>query len=62
MRFTRVMKLVSAETAPLADIACEAGYYDQPHMNAEFREFSGFTPSEFLHAHRYVNSVSVAEK
>jgi AraC-like DNA-binding protein len=45
----------------LADAAHEAGYYDQPHMNAEFKELSGFTPSEFLAAWRYPNTVSVAE-
>lgn len=45
----------------LADLAVTAGYYDQPHMNAEFRELSGLTPREFLAAHRYVNSVSIAE-
>jgi AraC-like DNA-binding protein len=61
MRFSRALTLVHAETASLADVAVEAGYYDQPHLNAEFRELSGFTPREFQHAHRYPNSVSVAD-
>ena len=60
MRFSRALKLVHAETTSLADVAIHAGYYDQPHLNAEFKELSGFTPSEFQHAHRYPNSVSVA--
>jgi AraC-like DNA-binding protein len=61
MRFSRVMKLIHAETASFADIANQAGYYDQPHMNAEFKEISGLTPTEFQNAHRYAGSVSVAE-
>lgn len=31
-----------------AEIAAEAGYADQSHMIAEFREFSGRTPGAFL--------------
>jgi AraC-like DNA-binding protein len=60
MRFSRALKLIHAETASIADVATAAGYYDQPHLNADFKELSGFTPTEFLHAHRYPNSVSVA--
>lgn len=61
VRFSRALKLVHAENAAFADIAATAGYYDQSHLNAEFRELSGFTPTEFQLAHRYANSVSVAE-
>ena len=31
-----------------AMLALDAGYYDQPHMIREFREFSGLTPREYL--------------
>jgi len=61
MRFNRALQLVHAGGASLADVAIEAGYYDQPHLNAEFKELSGFTPGEYQHAHRYPNSVSVAD-
>ena len=61
MRFSRALKLVHQEDSALADIAAAAGYYDQSHLNAEFRELSGLTPTEFQSAHRYPNSVSVAE-
>ena len=61
MRFNQALRLVHAERSSLAEVAIEAGYYDQPHLNAEFKALSGFTPTEFQHAHRYPNSVSVAE-
>ena len=61
MRFNRVLNRIHAENVWLAGLAIESGYYDQPHMNAEFKELSGFTPTEFQNAHRYPNSVSVAE-
>jgi AraC-like DNA-binding protein len=61
MRFNRALQLVHAADEALADIAARAGYYDQPHFNAEFRELSGLTPTEFRLAHRYPNTVSVAE-
>ena len=31
-----------------AAIALSCGYFDQPHFNHEFREFSGLTPGEYL--------------
>jgi AraC-like DNA-binding protein len=61
LRFRRALAMVNAGEGTLADVALAAGYYDQPHMNAEFRELSGFSPREFLAARRYPESVSVAE-
>ena len=61
LRFRRALALVNEGTAPLADVALAAGYYDQPHMNAEFRELGGLAPREFLAATRYERSVSLAE-
>jgi AraC-like DNA-binding protein len=61
LRFRRVLSRLQTGAAPLADLALDAGYYDQPHMNAEFRELSGFSPREFLAARRYPGSVSLAE-
>jgi AraC-like DNA-binding protein len=60
-RFRRALQLVHTQTLPLAHIALTAGYYDQSHFNAEFREHSGFTPTEYLAAQRYPGSGSLAE-
>ena len=61
LRFRRLLELLAQGAGSLAELAVTAGYYDQPHMNAEFRELSGLTPREFLAADRYLNSVSIAE-
>ena len=48
VRFSRAAAMLEEREAPLTDVALAAGYYDQPHMNAEFRELSGLTPREFV--------------
>jgi AraC-like DNA-binding protein len=60
-RFRRALELINRGSEPLVDVALTAGYYDQPHLNAEFRELSGLAPGEYLAARRYPNSVSMAE-
>ena len=44
----------------LTDVALDARFYDQPHMNAEFRALGGLTPSEFLAARHPVGDGSTA--
>jgi AraC-like DNA-binding protein len=61
VRFHRALTLLNRAGASLGRVAAEAGYYDQPHLNAEFRELGGMAPSEFLGAIRYENSVNLAE-
>ena len=49
LRFQRVLERV--HMAPSVDWMEEVerhGYYDQPHFIREFREFSGFTPTEYF--------------
>jgi AraC-like DNA-binding protein len=60
-RFDHALGLLTREDGSLASVAQRAGYFDQPHMNAEFREMAGLTPREFLAATRYPNSVSLPE-
>ena len=46
LRFGRAARLLATEPSSLAEIAHECGYYDQAHLNRDFREFAGLTPTE----------------
>lgn len=53
--FARVLRFAAAVQqlragggARLADVAADAGYYDQPHFDRECRAFAGVTPSELV--------------
>jgi AraC-like DNA-binding protein len=49
LRFDRVAQLLRHVEAPrLAEVAYECGYYDQSHLNRDFRDFAGTTPGEYL--------------
>ena len=43
-RFEQASQMVKSGR-PLAEVARHAGYSDQPHMNREFRELAGLTPT-----------------
>ena len=46
LRFRRAYQLIDeAPNCCLADVAIEAGYFDQSHFSREFRRYAGFTPS-----------------
>lgn len=48
IRFEHVCRRVRAQPSRWAQIAVEAGFCDQPHLNREFRELSGTTPADFI--------------
>jgi len=48
LRFQKVLERISAHpSAPLVDLALDAGYSDQPHFTREFREFAGVSPEQY---------------
>jgi AraC-like DNA-binding protein len=49
LRFERAVKRLRAGD-DLADLALDAGYYDQAHFNRDFRAFAGTTPTDYLAA------------
>jgi hypothetical protein len=48
IRFHKALSMTLSGRHAQADVACIAGYYDQPHLIRDFREFSGCTPLEFI--------------
>ncbi len=59
-RFRHAAARLRAGGSPL-DVAVDAGYYDQPHLTAEFRELSGLTPAAFAASLGYETGVNVPE-
>jgi AraC-like DNA-binding protein len=61
VRFRRTLAMLQHDGArKLSDVAFDAQFYDQPHMNAEFRALGGMTPREFLAARHPVGDGSTA--
>jgi AraC-like DNA-binding protein len=49
MRFRRVLDLLARDDGScLAEIAQDCGYYDQAHLNRDFRDLAGTTPSAYV--------------
>jgi AraC-like DNA-binding protein len=49
LRFDRAARLLRNVEAPrLAEVAFDCGYYDQAHLNRDFRDFAGTTPARYL--------------
>ena len=48
-RFQRALRMVHGRAdVDWSEVALACGYFDQPHLNRDFREFSGLTPSRYL--------------
>ena len=51
LRFENVSRALIGTPEPrLAEVAFDCGYYDQAHLNRDFRDFSGMTPGAYLAA------------
>lgn len=52
LRFDRAVAALGSSTPRgLAEIAVDCGYFDQAHLNRDFRELAGTTPTAFLRSH-----------
>ena len=52
-QFSNIIKIRSIvdskpKNGSLSQVALEAGYFDQPHFNKEFKLFTGLTPTDFF--------------
>jgi len=53
MRFDRALQQIAAAIASgrdlsLSDIAVSCGFYDHPHLDADFRAFAGTSPTDWI--------------
>ncbi|MBV8220398.1 MAG: helix-turn-helix transcriptional regulator [Solirubrobacterales bacterium] len=48
IRFGAVRRRIEHAPAKWADVAYECGYADQSHLNRDFRELAGTTPTDFV--------------
>ncbi|MGZ7079073.1 MAG: helix-turn-helix domain-containing protein, partial [Thermoanaerobaculia bacterium] len=48
VRFRRVLREIAAPAVDWSDVALSAGYFDQSHLIADFRQFAGTTPVPFF--------------
>jgi AraC-like DNA-binding protein len=59
IRFDRAVRQLRAPTTrSLAEIALDCGYFDQAHLNREFREFAGTSPAAFAAARRDTGGIA----
>ncbi|WP_223185973.1 AraC family transcriptional regulator [Streptomyces sp. CBMA152] len=59
MRFHRAMGMLTRGGASLADTSAVCGYYDQAHLNREFRALAGTTPGRMLRARRVEGALTL---
>ena len=50
-RVTRAKQLLLTPSPSLAEVATQAGFYDQAHLTRCFRQFVGTTPASFVRQH-----------
>jgi AraC-like DNA-binding protein len=61
VRFRRLAAALLTADDTLSQAAIAHGYYDHSHMNADFREFAGISPRQFLAATQYPESAGLAD-
>ena len=49
LRIEHAKNALASSRRPIAEIALEAGFYDQSHFTNAFRRLTGMTPAEFRH-------------
>ncbi len=60
-QFQKSINMIGSDTnVDLQEIAFESGYFDQSHFIRDFKEFTDFTPTEYLKKNKgYVNFIPI---
>jgi AraC-like DNA-binding protein len=48
LRFRRALDMLSFPHATIAEVAAACDYYDQPHLDRDFRDFAATTPTAYV--------------
>jgi AraC-like DNA-binding protein len=48
LRFRRAVDMLSSPHTAIADVAYACGYYDQAHLDRDFRDFAATTPTAYV--------------
>lgn len=60
LRFRHAVALLGRGVASLTDISTACGFYDQSHLNREFRAIAGTTPGQLVAARRVEGAVALS--
>ncbi|MEV7069593.1 AraC family transcriptional regulator [Streptomyces sp. NPDC093990] len=60
LRFRHAVALLGRGAASLAEISMACGFYDQAHLNREFRAIAGTTPGQMVASRRVEGAVALS--
>lgn len=60
-RFQYALEAINKSGVTFSEILGKSAYFDQPHFNHEFKQFSGFTPREYLAMKKADNHTLILE-
>jgi AraC-like DNA-binding protein len=59
LRFNRAVEMINRTEAGLAEVSAACGFYDQAHLNREFRRFADTTPGTLSAARRVEGALAL---
>ncbi|MEV2234747.1 AraC family transcriptional regulator [Streptomyces phaeochromogenes] len=62
LRFRHAVAMLNRGAASLTEISTACGFYDQAHLNREFRAIAGTTPGQMMAARRVEGALAVSKR